>query len=1556
MTTSTATAASPVKPVPDGQPADPAPLLLFPVRIETRFVDQAGAASELWVRVYPDQVLVNGHHPSLTPAELAAGNAYWDALWRAGQPPPQQEAVRAAWRGLVARYGAPRSAWIVRQATPVNLPQRPAAPAPAGQDPSPAPVPPNPPVSADLWQQPATVALLPAAWTVVLESGGAAASHPGAPITRDLALSLSPADPSMSGGFPDGMPVDPGMRWLVDFDAALAAGMALRIPLSTGQRDAGFDRVLVYGLIRAPSGDPGDATAEVAALLEAHHYHDGLAFVRQGAPTNNTADASSAYRRDDPGAQTSFAVELGPPLTAQADADGPTTARLLGLPAATFDHVQYADSHDQRDGTDMLTALWPATLGYFLRQMGDGQLSEAQIEQARTWTIGHLRPRGPLPAIRTGRMPLGILPVTSTTLWVPDGDDPVESAVAQMVRRLLPAWVASAAEAPHLGATAGDPDADLAHVLGMDASSMTFRGRHFFGDQLLWNLIGFLRLPSAAAGRWWQAHLAPGRGQLDALGYANWDPRLVHTGAAPDDFPISSPTVTAGPLSETGTLPADASWHGQQVNYITWLRSAAIADIRANNYPGPAVPDTLLYKILRQSMLLDYVTLAQGAQMAIGELTLGQTREQELVSIETAAPPAATGQAQPGQSGAALAQVTPWQVLARPVSAAQPVSWAEYLVALQPQAGSPFERLAELRASMDRLAALPAAELDRLLSETLDTCSHRLDAWVTALATSRLMSQRGQPVPGPLATRPLATGSPGDAVPGLLAGAYGWVENLRPAQPRPPVAGPAAQFVADLDARRARQFPKAARPLPALAAPADSGGFIHAPSMAQAATAAVLRSGYLSHQGGAEDGLLAIDLSSDRVRMALYLLDGVRQGQPLGALLGYQLESGMHAAALDPYIQPLRDRFPLAAGKLTPTDPAAEIVAASNVVDGLALERARRDGTLAATADWGPGLPAPGADRDKLLALFAAIDDMADAISDLGVAEAVYQMMRGNHDRAAGTLDAISQAQRMPQPQIVVTPRGGVDQTHRVLVLLAGPPDGPAAWAGIPATPRALAEPWLDAWVAALLPDPATVHATVTYTVGAAAPVTATVALGDLGIRPLDVLALCRIGTEGQRSELDDRVLYQVLPPGATDVAISYAAARPATTFADALNTARVIDDLIGGARPLAAADLARPEDSVAAGIDVAELNNRATSARAGLDAVVTGLADAAAGSLSPDGARDAVAAAALYGVPGAIPPSRRGSGADPALAAQAGSLHDTLAARAAGIAPVTLSASDPGPAVELLAAAFGGSVKVAPRFTPPDPALRAAFEQDPAIIGADPISIERWLQQLTHVRPGVSRLDLALLTAELVCGATPPPVRIAQLPAVAADRWLALPAAAAATPVNGRLALTAFVTGDPADTSLSWSGLAVDAWPERVPGPRESAGVAFHHDDPKARAPQALLLAVCPDLRRGWDDATLQAVLRETLSLAKARTVDLGSVGPVGQLLPALYFPFNLEEDTISVDFAPIRAVFAATGDSGPPGTNGSPGDGGPPGAAGPAAGGGPPGGTGPAGQSGQG
>jgi hypothetical protein len=63
------------------------------------------------------------------------------------------------------------------------------------------------------------------------------------------------------------------------------------------------------------------------------------------------------------------------------------------------------------------------------------------------------------------------------------------------------------------------------------------------------------------------------------------------------------------------------------------------------------------------------------------------------------------------------------------------------------------------------------------------------------------------------------------------------------------------------------------------------------------------------------------------------------------------------------------------------------------------------------------------------------------------------------------------------------------------------------------------------------------------------------------------------------------------------------------------------------------------------------------------------------------------------------------------------------------------------------------------------------------------------------------------------------------------------------------------------------------------------------------------VLLAVAPELGQSWDIETLEAVLLETLELAKLRAVDPDALAELGHYLPALYFARNAAHDTIATD-----------------------------------------------------
>jgi hypothetical protein len=1447
------------------------PLLLLPINIETRFIEVNEREYELWVRVYPDQVAINSHEAALTTQENTDGQNYWDSVWSAGHPPATTDLVQAPWRGLASLYGPQRAAWIALQLTPVNIAQQPVAATAAGLSPSPAPIYPTPPNRASSWEQPAVASGLPDFWTFVLVSGATSSSHTGTAIPAQVNVGITPG----GGQFPPGSPVDAGLAWLNDFETASSIGMAIKIPLTADQWDKGFDQLFVYGLRTTGTG-----TEDLEDLIDAHHYTDGFALILQGSSTKNTSDAPSSFSRKDPNYDISFAVERQGSLNTISTNDGNVFANLMGINPSYLAHIQNADQSNALSGQDMLTALWPSTLGYFLSQIMDPVFPSSQIEDAREYVVGNAVPRGAVPPFRVGRTPYGVVPVTSLSRYkssLPDSSEAViEENLVQFVQRLWSTWLSSSSKSPHMQ-NSGDPDSELVGLLGMDASSINFRGRQVFGEDFLWNYMAFLGSLPAFMTLWEADEQAPGRELLNSYRYNSWDPRVIRLGFAQDSFPISQPTVQSGTLSETDQLTADAILTGgTKGNYIQWLQQASVADIQSENYPGTK-PTALLYQILRQSLILDYAKLATTAEIGAGRLTVSQLREPELIGIPAQVPPA-------------FPSYTTIELLSRPSIPDATRSWAEYLVDLVPAPSSPYDQLLALRASLTRLAALPTAELDRLLTETLDACSHRLDVWATTIANAILNRTRAS------STR-------------VHIGGFGWVENIRPAGQRAVVTGAELTQVQQLDALRAQRVPGA----PTLALPVqpliDNGGFIYAPSAEQAAAAAVLRSGYMTHKGTPDEALLGMDLSSDRVRNALFLLEGIQQGQSLNALLGYLFESGLVSLGLQVYQQPFRNKFPIVGNKLTPSSSPSESVAASNVVDGVALKAAWDSGQLAIGNAWGAGLPSSSGDQTPVITLLTTLDDYFDALSEVAMAETVFQSIRSNFGRAGGLMDAISKGDRPPDPDILDTPRGGLDLSHRVLLLFVGAPTVAAPWATVPTNPRAAAEPWLEAWITSILPDPSTVVCSVLYQ-DAAGNHEVNIRLLDLQIGALDSIYLADSAATPQQSELEARIIYAAnLSSGVTKVSISYQPTSPpvgAILFHDFFFLVKNIRSLFNSARTLTPQDLTVPEkDASTLGgvIDISDLTARAqaliNSLTTDIASLTTALANIAAGTVP---VIEALFDCSFYGVPGSIPSTVNNA----PLSTQATSVLATLSSRLTTARSIPLATATQDQLVSVFTTILGSSFSVLTLFTPPDTtSLNTAFGQSTSLVSSDPAAPSRWLTQLTHIRPAISRLDATFSLAQILSGGSmsqPIPI-LGQLPAVVNDKWLALPIDPANPPDKGRIAFASFGIGDPT-TVAPFAGLLIDEWPERIPSINEDAYVAFHYEEPTARAPQACLLAVCPDDRATWDDDLLLGVLQDTLELTKIRTVDLSTVQNVGQILPALYFTLNLEGATVSTNF----------------------------------------------------
>ena len=125
------------------------------------------------------------------------------------------------------------------------------------------------------------------------------------PVVEDLAVGLAPdpdADADKLQPVPDKqdtLPLDDTIRWLVEYDAALAAGMAVTVTARDVRSGSAPRRRRRAGRPRRRLGRrPAAAAASLDEQIQRHAYTDGLAVLGAGVPTNNTDDTRSAPGTD----------------------------------------------------------------------------------------------------------------------------------------------------------------------------------------------------------------------------------------------------------------------------------------------------------------------------------------------------------------------------------------------------------------------------------------------------------------------------------------------------------------------------------------------------------------------------------------------------------------------------------------------------------------------------------------------------------------------------------------------------------------------------------------------------------------------------------------------------------------------------------------------------------------------------------------------------------------------------------------------------------------------------------------------------------------------------------------------------------------------------------------------------------------------------------------------------------------------------------------------------------------------------------------------------------
>jgi len=1306
---------------------DGIPIMLFPLRLETRFkaLDAGGAdgaagrAQQLWVRIYPDECLVDTFEETLSQTELHSATIFWREYFHAAG---DEATERAAWRALVASHGSGRATWIIGQFRPLN-PLRPDDPLgnpalelkpqsrTAGEvilvitadeslaDSEKAALTPywiaiwqaegrnsleglardalaaavgaeraaqliaqfapynlaeQPPagytrVSATVrtsflflpkkedidtktrsWMQAAKAELLPERFVLLgYRDGVQVLNQLGEPVQVPFSVSPDPAGtPESQFQFDENGNLELGdeMRWMTDFDEAVRRGMGFRVEL-TPSLAAGFDRLFVLGI--RLSADAGKGKDELDTLFRHHYFsRSGFSFLPQGAATNNTDDGNSAYSREDDADSSYDFVFRGLGQFSETDdlmekRDGQWFAESLGLDASDWlKQVPRAGGRDQGEARAMNTALWPATLGYFMDTLLQPVFSDDAIYYTRWFFNRFVSGRGPIPAIRIGRQPYGILPAAaiSRARWI-SGKEKISidysrrlleqrgtsfldwlAKFKDVLDRLNAIWRSLAGQAAHVGVEGGagatggtgdtDPHQELLDIVGLHPASVEFHQRYASTQKQEHNIAAMWQLFIS-----WQTLPANELHNeaftlLRQLGYSGLEtPKLFDLFWKIFPNRLNGPIIQEGPLSEVDPLRIVTT---SKRNYIEWLHEWArlsFETIRVQDgFLDNKWPNSLLYILLRHALELGYhdagIRVLDDAQLLDEPGRRSLRTEPHFFQIEGANTGAAGGGSAPEKSRYEMLYTPNQQV-----TGDSRMLLADYLTR---NIGVLFgtRYLAEQIAALDRLAQTPTARLERLLAEHLDCCAYRLDAWTTGLLGFQLASMRHAPAAEAAGPAENTEGGRVTAEPragwrkGIYLGAYGWLENVRPENKE--LA--AVTLSEELDEIFNKQQP-AGQNEP-LFSDSSNEGYIHAPSVNHAVTAAVLRNGYIANATPAQPDLLKVNLSSERVRLALGIIEGIRNGQSLAALLGYQFERGLHDryafAESDQFIYPLRSVFPLyTRAEDIPEGTSIEAVQARNVVNGLdLLRRAKNADTASRKYPFGfPPSKLPPASSAQQAVLDAEVDrllDLYDALADLAIAEGVHQVVMGNYDRAAATLDAYSQATFPPVPEVVQTPRSGIALTHRVgLQLDTNIPVVPSD------NPRARAEPAINRWAATLLPDAARLGCRVGYADPATGnPQVIHVTQADLGLQALDLIYIMRAENPEARSELEDRIRDfafthpMVKPRPDLPLEISYLeGATGDFSFFEVGPLVRGLRALALHSRPLQAVDMALPTE-----------------------------------------------------------------------------------------------------------------------------------------------------------------------------------------------------------------------------------------------------------------------------------------------------------------------------------------------------------------------------------------
>ncbi|MET0242955.1 MAG: hypothetical protein ABW174_05790, partial [Flavitalea sp.] len=646
-------------------------------------------------------------------------------------------------------------------------------------------------------------------------------------------------------------------------------------------------------------------------------------------------------------------------------------------------------------------------------------------------------------------------------------------------------------------------------------------------------------------------------------------------------------------------------------------------------------------------------------------------------------------------------------------------------------------------------------------------------------------------------------------------------------------------------------------------------------------------------------------------------------------------------AEMDKFIQPFRKKFPL---KQKVEDSAVEqAVYESLVVNGLEMLEKCQDhvnwddkkgtntlGELLTTlppeveavindvstqAGLSPAVKAAG--RKIIIEEIDRMADSFDALGDLALSESVYQIVKGNHVRAAAVLDAVAKGRNIPEPEVIETLRSGVVVTHRVVINFetntgAGTTnefDKVVGWSNTP-TLLAAAEPSLNKYIGDALGKATGYKCLITITDADDISTQSSYSLSELNLQPVDLYSLSG-GGEELKAVITHKIIIAEDPGSKVQVDLTQMgpdADKGDQPISRAFTILGKIGSILSNARFAGSNDTIPPhamkdhtnegshnvteyEQRIFKTFDEMELLLKDLSNEIYVKDVIDGKTAADKIGITAADHTQMLAymdRAMQIGINNAY-----GSGLIinnethehyKLIHQQILLITKELLTRATAAIPLKTSIgtiTKPSLKVQKLAelakTVLGKNKIILPLYqstnTPEiDNQLSLPKSERISRHGGN-MAVEKWLQGVSRVRKSMNHFSSILQWKDMM-GHKKTDLQPVQLPFASGDYWLGIEYPENYQPKGDRVSV--MLVNPKLLTKQTWNtGLVLDEWIEIIPVKEETSGIVFNYNQPNATPPQSILLAVTPSVTNKWEWDDLVHTVIDTVELGKIRAVE---------------------------------------------------------------------------------